>query len=113
MTTTDKGGRALARIQPLIRLRAEQQRLNPGQVQIYKIKSGAGLAEAEVLRRKLLKLQWEDQPRYLLLLGDAEEISFEFQQTLSVDRFVGRLEFSQEEELEAYVDKVLRMEQAT
>jgi hypothetical protein len=108
---TDKGQRALGCVEPLIRFRATQQHLKPEGVQIYKVKPGAGLTEAEALRRKLLKLQWEDQPRYLLLLGDAGDLPFEFQQALSVDRFVGRLAFSRDEDLEAYMNKVLRAEQ--
>jgi hypothetical protein len=66
--------------------------------------------DAEDFRLGLLKLPPEEQPRYLLILGDADEVSFEFQQHLAVDRFVGRLAFPREEDFERYADKVVRAE---
>jgi hypothetical protein len=70
------------------------------------------MSGAEILdwRRKLQALPQQEQPRYLLLLGDADEISFELQQHVAGDRFVGRLTFQEEVGFEAYVDKVLRAE---
>ncbi len=52
----------------------------------------------------------EDRPRYLLLLGDLEQVSHEAQQILSSEAYVGRLAFSSHEGYTAYVNKVLRWE---
>src|SRR5262249_9418073 len=47
---------------------------------------------------------------YLLLLGDADQLSWELQQRLASSAFPGRLRFSSERGYEAYADKVLRSE---
>lgn len=52
----------------------------------------------------------EERPRYLLLLGDLDQVSLELQQALSTNAFVGRLAFPSAEGYEAYVSKVLRWE---
>ncbi len=52
------------------------------------------------------------RPRYLLILGDLDEVSFELQMFLgSIDLFVGRLTFETEEQFRSYVDKVIHWEQ--
>lgn len=107
-----RGDRLLALVAPLARRRAEQQGLEPDQLQVFR--AGADMSVGEILdwRRKLQALPEQERPRYLLLLGDADEISFELQQHLGGDRFVGRLTFPEEAGFEAYVDKVLRAESA-
>ncbi|MCY1018622.1 hypothetical protein [Pyxidicoccus sp. MSG2] len=106
-----RGERLLARVARLRRHRADQQHMHPDLVPTYKVSPGMTSFEAEEFRLKLSKLPPERQPRYLLILGDADEVSFEFQQYLAVDRFMGRLSFSREEDFEVYADKVLRAEQ--
>jgi hypothetical protein len=54
----------------------------------------------------------EDRPRYLLILGDADGISWELQWQLATEAFVGRLAFPAERGYQAYADKVLRWERA-
>ncbi|HEX8537924.1 MAG TPA: helix-turn-helix domain-containing protein, partial [Cystobacter sp.] len=51
-----------------------------------------------------------ERPRYLLMLGDLDQLSLEMQQVLGGDGFIGRLAFSQDAHYEAYVEKVLRWE---
>jgi hypothetical protein len=48
-----------------------------------------------------------DRPRYLLMLGDADLLSWELQQKLASDTFIGRLCFPSEEGYEAYIHKLL------
>ncbi len=52
----------------------------------------------------------EERPRYLLILGDLDELGPEWQQALSVDAFVGRLAFATPEEHAAYAAKVVAAE---
>lgn len=105
-----RGDRLLERVERLRQLRAEQQHLRPDQLRVFRVSPCMTALEAEEFRLKLLKMQSEEQPRYLLVLGDADEVSFEFQQYLAVDRFVGRLAFPREEDFEVYADKVVRAE---
>lgn len=49
-------------------------------------------------------------PHYLLILGDLDEVSLEFQQELANGSLVGRLAFDRDEDYTNYVDKVLRWE---
>ncbi|OJT23598.1 hypothetical protein BO221_16485 [Archangium sp. Cb G35] len=105
-----RGEELLKHAAPLIQWRAEQQHLKPDEVQVFRIAPGMTAGDAEDFRGKLLKIPHEEQPHYLLLLGDADEVSFELQQHLAVDRFVGRLGFARDADLDAYVDKVLRFE---
>lgn len=105
-----RGDRLLECVARLRQLRAEQQHLRPEESHVFRVPPGMTALNAEEFRRKLLKMHREEQPRYLLVLGGADEISFEFQQYLAVDRFVGRLAFPREEDFEVYVDKVLRAE---
>jgi len=51
-----------------------------------------------------------DRPRYLMMLGDADVLSWELQQRLASDTFVGRLCFPNEAGYEAYVEKILEAE---
>ena len=50
-------------------------------------------------------------PEYLLIVGDPSEIPFDFQTTLAAARVkVGRVAFDELDQLQAYVDKLLRLE---
>lgn len=51
-----------------------------------------------------------DRPRYLLMLGDADSLSWDLQQRLASDTFVGRLCFPSDAGYEAYVEKILASE---
>ena len=106
-----RGERLLAVIQPLVRRRAEQQGLAVSALKVFRVKPGMDEKAAAAWHTRVLQaMPLREQPRYLLLLGDADEISFELQRHLAVDRFVGRLAFPEESGFEAYVEKVLRAE---
>jgi len=51
-----------------------------------------------------------DRPRYLLMLGDADLLSWELQQRLASDTFIGRICFPTESGYEAYTQKLLASE---
>ncbi|RKG89317.1 hypothetical protein D7V88_12895 [Corallococcus terminator] len=106
-----RGQELRRRVTRLIDHRAAQQKIRPEEVQVFPVAPAMTWQETEEFRCKLLKLAPEDQPRYLLILGDAHEVSFDFQQYLAVDRFVGRLTFPRDIDFEHYVDKVLKAEQ--
>ncbi|HRI68294.1 MAG TPA: peptidoglycan-binding domain-containing protein [Polyangium sp.] len=53
-----------------------------------------------------------DRPRYLVMLGDADVLSWELQQRLASDTFIGRLCFPNEAGYESYVHKLLASENA-
>ncbi len=49
------------------------------------------------------------RPRYLALLGGPDVISWDFQQMLAGESFVGRIAFDADTQYEAYVSKVVRL----
>ncbi|WP_437618241.1 hypothetical protein [Sorangium sp. So ce1151] len=107
------GDRLLALIQPLIDARREAQ--DGHEVKIYRVPPAMSPEEAARWRKQHFDVSVElarDLPRYQLLLGDLHEVPLALQQYQSTDGFVGRLCFREEREYEAYVDKVLRWEQA-
>jgi hypothetical protein len=57
-------------------------------------------------------LRMEQKPHYILILGGPDQVPFLFQSLLDTTASVGRLDFDTSEELEAYADKVIRMETA-
>ncbi len=104
------GDRLLAQVQPLIAARQAEQ---GAKVRIYR--PPAQLDELAALQyrkdhfdtgRELVR----STPRYLLLLGDLDELPLSLQQVLQTDALVGRLAFRTPEGYQAYVDKVLRSE---
>lgn len=111
-----EGDRLLALIEPLRKHRQEQQEGHP--VRVYRVKPGLA-AEARSLEhfarwvRTVLddeSVPVADRPRYLLFLGDFDQVPFELQQSAASSAFVGRLAFRREQDYQAYVDKVLRWE---
>jgi len=110
-----RGERLLEVLEPLIRHRAEQQGLKPEALKVFRVRPDLTGLEEERWQRDALDRHPHEQPRYLMLVGDAEDISFDLQKRLSVNRFVGRLTFPEKagfEAYEAYVDKVLRSERS-
>ena len=102
------GDRLLALIEPLCRLRAEEQ---GAPVRVYR--APPGLDGVQAVRWKDTVLCNEDeseteQPAYLLILGDFDHVSLELQQVLGSGGYAGRLAFTSEAGYGAYVDKVLR-----
>jgi len=108
-----EGDRLLSLMAPLCRHRQESQDGAP--VRIYRVPAGLDGDEAARWKDRILRdesVPERDQPRYLLLLGDLDQVSLELQQVVSSDGFVGRLAFQEEGDYEAYVEKVLRWERA-
>jgi hypothetical protein len=103
-----QGDRLLALIEPLCRLRAEEQ---GAPARVYRAPPGLDGVGAARWKDTVLCNEEEsetEQPAYLLLLGDFDHVSLELQQVLAASGFAGRLAFSSEAGYEAYVDKVLR-----
>ncbi|WP_428261638.1 hypothetical protein, partial [Haliangium sp.] len=108
----EDGDRLLALTAPLLRKRAQEQGLE--KVGIYRVPSTLSTSQA---------VQWLDRvlvgnrtlaeiPGYVCILGGPTQVSFELQQVLSTGFCAGRIAFDQDEHYEAYVDKLLRWEQA-
>lgn len=106
------GDRLLAILAPLRQWREQQQ---GAPARCFRVP--AGMEGPQAMRWKSTVLRDEsiperEWPRYLLALGDLDQVSLELQQALGGDGFVGRLAFRDEQGLAAYVDKVLRWERA-
>jgi hypothetical protein len=59
-----------------------------------------------------LDLEGRKVPHYVLLVGGPDRIPFGFQEALDLTAAVGRVEFDRLEDLQSYVDKLLRLERA-
>jgi hypothetical protein len=107
-----EGDALLGHIERLIARRQEQQQ---APVRIYRVPAGLDAADA-VRWRKLHfdtpDVRLRDRPRYQLILGDLHQVSADFQVMQGSEGFVGRLAFDRSEGYEAYVDKLLRWEDA-
>lgn len=104
------GDRLLALVDPLIRHRERQQ---GAPVRVHRVPPGLDGVAATRWRDEVYSpegLSTLEVPRYLLLLGDLDEVSLELQQVLGAEAFCGRLALSQDAAYEAYVHKVLRWE---
>jgi hypothetical protein len=109
-----RGDRLLALIEPLRRARQEAQ---GAPVIEYRLpaQSPEKMDGPWAMRWKKEVFRQESKPeaglpRYLLVLGDLDEVPLSVQQVLSTDAFVGRLAFRADAGYEAYVSKVLRWE---
>jgi hypothetical protein len=116
----DAGKRLLELVDPLKKKRAEDQ---GAEVVVYEVDPDMGPEEANAwidrdYRDRVDRCE-DDLPRYLLLLGGPDAVSWDLQQMLGSKAFVGRLAFTGEQGeidgagYDAYVDKVLCAERAS
>lgn len=106
-----RGDELLGRIERLIARRREQQEGH--EVQIHRVPPGMDAAAASRWRKQVFEgptVRRRDVPRYVLVLGELDEVSMELQVILGSDGYAGRLAFDAPQDYEAYVDKVLRWE---
>ena len=103
------GDRLLSIIAPLRKKREEEQE---EEALVYRVDPGmdsvAAAAFIQKEYRDAVGRREAARPRYLLLLGGPELISWDFQQMLAGEAFVGRLAFRDDRGYEAYVEKALR-----
>lgn len=103
------GDRLLDLVAPLRQKREEEQ---GREAVVYRVdpKMDAIAASNWIQReyRDAVGRRESSRPRYLLLLGHPDELSWDLQQSLGGEAFAGRLAFDHDRDYEAYVDKVLR-----
>ena len=108
-----EGTRLEALVQALVRARAEDQQ---GDVLSIRVPPGMDTAAATAWKKDVYpSLYGEEEaqrPRYLLILGDLDQVSLDTQQVLAQDGFPGRLAFATDDGYSAYVDKVLAWQRA-
>ncbi|WP_437670478.1 hypothetical protein [Sorangium sp. So ce131] len=107
------GDRLLGAVAPLCQARREAQ--GGADVRVYRVPAGMGPADAARWKEEVYwdkSVREEDLPRYLLILGDADQVSWDLQLRLASDTFIGRVAFAGEGGYAAYADKVLRWERA-
>jgi hypothetical protein len=108
-----EGDRLLSLIAPLQKHREHQQ---DAPAMIYRVPQDMS-AEASASWWNEVYFNEEvrevDRPRYLLLLGDADLVSWELQQRVAGGNFAGRLTFPNDQGYEAYCAKVLAQEKAS
>jgi hypothetical protein len=110
------GDRLLSLVAPLQQHREEQQGIDKGKAWIRRVPPNMGDQEADDWLDQVWKdedVPKRDRPHYLLLLGDADLVSWELQKKLTSCAFTGRLAFAAGEGYEAYVAKVLASERET
>jgi len=102
------GARLAAVMRELVAARAEDQRAD---VVALRVRPGMTAAETTEWKKDVYPaLYGEDEarrPRYLLILGDLDQVSLDTQQVLAQDGLVGRLACATEAGYGAYADKVL------
>ncbi len=107
------GDHLLELIAPLRRLREEEQ---GREALVYRVEPGmdASAAANWIQRdyRDAVGRRESSRPRYLLLLGNPDVVSWDLQQMLGGEAFVGRLGFEADRDYEAYIDKVLQFAQS-
>ena len=106
-----RGEHLLQLIEPLRRKRQKDQR--GADVRIHRVAPGMDGPSAARWKKRIFRdeaVHDKERPRYLLLLGDLDQVSLETQQVLSAEALVGRLAFPTDAGYEAYVAKVLRWE---
>lgn len=107
-----------ARLEQLVARLTARRRSEQGDhpVVVYPVPRGLDAEASEDfvrLRYHSESTRAEDRPRYLLLLGDADGVSWELQRSLALHgAFPGRLAFDAEAGYEAYVEKALTLADA-
>jgi hypothetical protein len=107
-----EGDRLLAAIRPLIARRAAQQ---GDEVKVYRVPAQMSADAAMRWKKREFDAGADlniEVPRYQLILGDLDAVSYELQQVQASDGYVGRLAFADVDDYAAYVDKLLRWERA-
>lgn len=107
-----QGDELVGRIERLVARRTEQQ---GAPVEVFRVPPGLHAAEAARWRKQVFEgpdRRRRDLPRYQLILGDLDQVSAELQVIQGSDGYVGRLAFDDPRDYEAYVDKLLRWEDA-
>jgi hypothetical protein len=105
------GDRLLDAVAPLRAHREAQQGGRP--IQIYRVPSDLNLVESMQWKQRHLRRENDlevDIPRYLLIVGDLDQVPMSLHTALATDGFVGRLAFDHEDDYRAYVTKVLHWE---
>lgn len=95
-------------VRDLIEARAEDQGIEPAAVKRFAVPGDMDAERSTAWIKDILvpSASASELPRYLLLLGDLDEVSLELQQALAVKYLPGRLAFSMPEPYEAYAQKV-------
>ncbi len=107
----DEGERLLGAVDDLIEARRRQ--MDIPRIEPYRVPPKMCLDEAVQWRKKVFDPGTDlrvELPRYLMILGDLDQVPLELQQVLAADAFVGRVAFDDEADYEAYAAKVLRWE---
>ncbi len=110
ITDDEHGSRLLSAVEELCNARKEQQGRN---IKVYCVPAGMNAERAALWKRQVYwdaKVRPEERPRYLLILGDLDGVSLEFQQIVGADVFVGRLAFPDTDGFSAYARKVVLWE---
>lgn len=108
----EDGDRLLALLGPLLRKRAADQEIDA--VDVYRVPPGMTTEQAvQWVDRKLAgNRSLAEIPGYVCVLGDPTQVSLELQQVISAGFCAGRIGFERDTHYEAYVEKLLRWEQA-
>jgi hypothetical protein len=85
---------------------------NPGRPLVYRSESRDRVYEWLHEEYYSLALKEGRAPQYILLVGDPQRVPFEFQSVLATVANVGRVDFDSLDQLQVYVDKLLRLETA-
>ena len=108
-----RGDRLAALTQRLVRQRANDQGYPVDIIRVPWAATDTHARAANWVRREYPKQYGDSEARrarYLLLLGDLHELSLPVQLAFAVNGFVGRLAFDADQDYEAYVDKLIRLE---
>lgn len=105
------GDSALEAIEPLRALRQKEQ---DAPIQVFRVPPGMDLEKSLDWKNQVLynedALPEEERPRFLLILGDLDEVSAELGHVLANGSFVGRIHFDELNGYKTYADKVARWE---
>lgn len=110
----DEGKRLLDLVDPLIQKRKEELG-SWGPLRIYEAPAKCSGEEAIAWRKRVFatgQTTDDEIPLYQLILGNLDQVALSIQQVQSSDGYVGRLAFDKEDDYRAYVEKLLRDEDA-